>query len=251
MWHIKTDTDLYRDSAQIYVYPKAIINTDLRIFAGTDINNATEVVEGNYTVSIGAPLRVPISSGVLVLSDLINSTEFAHVTLWYQVVGEPYKWFERPFMGKKVGLYYATLVALPICAFISILLVFSGICCVPFSMTGCCLFTGLSSLAGFIIALIVVLIVILIALLSFLLLIIIPIVVGIPVGVLIGFPTLIIAALFFVSASIITLTCCIYFSCVAHGLRQRPKQKPYRLPVVEKKKIAKFNVSDVSTPVCS
>ena len=181
------------------------------------------------------------------MSDLINSTEFAHFTFGYQVVGEPYKWFERPFMGKKVGLYYATLVALPIAIFFALF----GICCVPFSMTGCCLFTGLCSLAGLIIALIVVLIVILIALLSFLLLVIIPIVVGIPIGVVIGFPTLIIAALFFVSASIITLTCCIYFSCVAHGLRQRPKQNPYRPPAVEKKKIAKFDVSDVSTPVCS
>lgn len=181
------------------------------------------------------------------MSDLINASDFTHVTFGYQVVGEPYKWFERPFIGKKVGLYHATLVSLSI----TIFLVLSGVCCVPFSMTGCCLFTGLCSLAGLIIALIVVLIVILIALLSFLLLIIIPIVVGIPIGVLIGFPTLIIAALFFISASIVTLTCCIYFSCVAHGLRQRPKQNPYRPPVVEKKKIAKFDVSDVSTPVCS
>jgi hypothetical protein len=205
------------------------------------------VVDGNYTVPIGAPLRVPISSGVLVLSDLINSTEFAHVTFGYQVVGEPYKWFERPFIGKKVGLYYTTLVAIPI----TILLVLSCIFCVPFSITGCGFFTGFLTLAGVTIALIVVLIVILIALLSFLLLIIIPIVVGIPIGVMIGFPTLIIVGLVFLSASIITLTCCIYFSCVAHGLRQRPKQKPYRMPVVEKKKIAKFDVSDVSTPVCS
>lgn len=192
---------------------------------------------------IGAPLRVPISSEALVLSDLINSTEFAQVKFGYQVVGEPYRWFELPFIGKNVGLYYSTLAAMSV----GILLVLSGIFCVPISMAGCCWVTGICWLLGIVLALIVVLI----AILGFLLLLIIPIFVGIPVGVLIGFPTLIIAVLLFISASILTLTCCVYFSCVAHGLRQKPKAKPYRAPPPAEKKIEKFDVSDVSTPVCS
>jgi len=37
------------------------------VFAGTDRRNATLVIESNSSAPIGAPVRVPISSGAIVV----------------------------------------------------------------------------------------------------------------------------------------------------------------------------------------
>lgn len=42
------------------------------VFAGTDRKNATLVVEANGSVPLGAPARVPISSGAIVVLQITS-----------------------------------------------------------------------------------------------------------------------------------------------------------------------------------
>jgi len=51
----------------IYIYLDTSSTANMFVFAGTDRRNATLVIESNGTAPLGAPLRVPISSGAIVV----------------------------------------------------------------------------------------------------------------------------------------------------------------------------------------
>lgn len=92
----------------------------MKVFSGTDRRNATAAIQGNATAVLGAPIRVPTSSGgaiVVVYTDapaVAGSVEFSH-----KVIGSNYKWFE--FVGTPIWVYYLFLVvcALALCLFIN------------------------------------------------------------------------------------------------------------------------------------
>jgi hypothetical protein len=82
------------------------------VFAGTDRRNATLIVEQNGTVPFGAPVRVPISSGAIVVLQAGNSKTTGSAQFSYKVVGTKYNWYEKAFMGKSNKVYILFLVSL-------------------------------------------------------------------------------------------------------------------------------------------
>jgi hypothetical protein len=46
-WTIKTDTNKYRDNAQLYIYLDSSSTASMWVFAGTDRRNASLVIESN------------------------------------------------------------------------------------------------------------------------------------------------------------------------------------------------------------
>lgn len=70
-WQITADTKKYA-SGQIYIYLDSSTAASMYVYQGNDRRNATLIVESNSSVPIGAPVRVPISSGAIVVLQ-INS----------------------------------------------------------------------------------------------------------------------------------------------------------------------------------
>ena len=88
------------------------------------------VVEVNGSIPIGAPARVPISSGAIVVLQVASGQTAGNATFSYKVVGVKYNWYELPFIGKKFWVYVLFLVALALAfAIVVCCPVFSIICC--------------------------------------------------------------------------------------------------------------------------
>jgi hypothetical protein len=100
------------------------------VFAGTDRRNASLVIEANSSVTLGAPARVPIGSGAIVVIQVKNGYTLGKAQFSYKVVGTKYNWYEQPFVGKKIVYYYLFLVALA--------LGFTIVICCPFCCLCCC-----------------------------------------------------------------------------------------------------------------
>ena len=93
-WTIKTDTNKYHDSAQLYIYLDSSSTASMWVFAGTDRRNASLVVENNGSVPIGAPVRVPIGSGAIVVIQATSGLSTVKAQFSYKVVGTKYNWYE-------------------------------------------------------------------------------------------------------------------------------------------------------------
>lgn len=65
-------------------------------------------------MAIGAPIRVPISSGAIIVAQATSGT--GSVAFSFKVVGIEYKWWQQPFIDLEVGWYYTFLVTLVIAA---------------------------------------------------------------------------------------------------------------------------------------
>lgn len=68
---------------------------------------------------IGAPVRVPISSGAIIVSQATANKGASKFS--FKVVGTEYTWYEKPFIGMHFIAYYFFLAALIIAA-LSVLL---------------------------------------------------------------------------------------------------------------------------------
>lgn len=110
---------------------------------------------------LGAPIRVPISSGAIIVEQVSAPARTGSTTFSFEVVGIPYPWYEKPFIGVPVGWYYVFGVAffpVAICVLfgdvitVSILLLLlfvlglvfgPGIAAIlaPLLLLGCCLVT--------------------------------------------------------------------------------------------------------------
>lgn len=66
-WYITADTKKWHDDSEILIYLDASSTASMYVYAGNDRRNATLIVETNGSVPIGAPARVPISSGAIVV----------------------------------------------------------------------------------------------------------------------------------------------------------------------------------------
>jgi hypothetical protein len=64
------------------------------VFAGTDRRNASLVIENNSSLPLGAPVRVPISSGAIVVIQASSGLSTAKAQFSYRVVGTKYNWYE-------------------------------------------------------------------------------------------------------------------------------------------------------------
>ena len=65
-------------------------------------------------MSVGAPVRVPISSGAIIVAQASSGTGTAKFS--FKVVGVEYTWYEKPFVGVNVVWYYMYLITLVIAA---------------------------------------------------------------------------------------------------------------------------------------
>jgi len=66
-WYVNPEKDEWTDDSHIWIYPEAFTNTKLYIYQGNDRRNATKVTEDNSNVVVGAPIRVPVGNGAIVV----------------------------------------------------------------------------------------------------------------------------------------------------------------------------------------
>lgn len=71
-WVIKAKENTFKDESMIYIYLDSSTTANMFVYAGTDRRNVTLIIEGNSSAPIGAPIRVPISSGAIVLLQVAN-----------------------------------------------------------------------------------------------------------------------------------------------------------------------------------
>jgi hypothetical protein len=100
------------------------------VYAGNDRRNATLIVETNGSVPIGAPARVPISSGAIVVLQINSGSTSGNAVFSYKVSGVKYNWYEAPFIGKAYWVYILFLIALA--------LGFAIVVCCPVFCICCC-----------------------------------------------------------------------------------------------------------------
>lgn len=95
------ESDKWKDGSMLEIYLDEAITAEMYVYAGTDRRNVTTVVQANDTVTIGAPVRVPVAFGgaivVLQVDRTKNSAGSAGFS--YQVDGIPYSWYEMYFVG--------------------------------------------------------------------------------------------------------------------------------------------------------
>ena len=102
------------------------------VFAGTDRRNASLIVEQNASLSLGAPVRVPITSGAIVVLQVANGQTTGSAQFSYKVVGTKYNWYEKAFLNKSKKVYRLFLVSLWV-AFLIVI-------CVPLSLLAVCIY---------------------------------------------------------------------------------------------------------------
>lgn len=66
-WQISAQPDTFRDTATLNIWVTLLNKADLYIYSGPDRHNATAVIEQNKTAAIGAPYRVSVTAGAIVV----------------------------------------------------------------------------------------------------------------------------------------------------------------------------------------
>ncbi len=67
LWYIKADTARYKPGSQIHIYLTTSVTANMYVYSGNNRANASMIIEANGTVVAGAPIRVPISEGAIVV----------------------------------------------------------------------------------------------------------------------------------------------------------------------------------------
>jgi hypothetical protein len=66
-WQIQAQPDTFRDTAMINIWVTSLSKANLYIYSGPDRHNATAVIELNQTTAIGAPYKVSVTAGAIVV----------------------------------------------------------------------------------------------------------------------------------------------------------------------------------------
>jgi hypothetical protein len=67
-YQINADSpNLWRDDSEIFIYLEASSTANMYVYSGTDRRNSTLVVESNSNVPVGAPIRISITDGAIVV----------------------------------------------------------------------------------------------------------------------------------------------------------------------------------------
>ena len=88
-YYITVDpSDNWRDNSYIYIYLNTATTATMNVYAGTDRRNATMVIQTNTTLTLGAPVRVKITDGAIVVLKVIGPKSSAgSASFSYKVVG--------------------------------------------------------------------------------------------------------------------------------------------------------------------
>jgi hypothetical protein len=66
-WIINAQPNTFHDTSEIYIYLNTSTTSTMTVYSGKDRRNVTTVVEANGTIPIGAPVRVSINKGAIVV----------------------------------------------------------------------------------------------------------------------------------------------------------------------------------------
>ena len=66
-WIVNGDKSLFKDSSEIMIQVNLINSAKMYLFRGNDRHNASLVIEGNSSASIGAPYKIPIKDGAIIV----------------------------------------------------------------------------------------------------------------------------------------------------------------------------------------
>jgi uncharacterized protein YfaQ (DUF2300 family) len=73
-YRISVPTLKYRTSSLISVWLEGTYFTNVYIYSGTNRTNLTTLIENNKTLSIGAPIGVPVDDGVVIIVQPLKTT---------------------------------------------------------------------------------------------------------------------------------------------------------------------------------
>jgi hypothetical protein len=126
-WEIKPEEDTWYTSSEIFIYPELTTQTSMYVYQGTDRRNLTTVINSDAVAPIGAPIRVPVNNGAVIVlrssnTNLVNAGKFS-----YEVKGRYYNWIEKPFIGLHVSAYYITISLI----FIALIMFVTCLCAIP------------------------------------------------------------------------------------------------------------------------
>jgi hypothetical protein len=94
-WVVTGEAGDYLPGAEIVVSLDSQQSALMKIFTGTGRYNVSTTVQGNQTVPSGAPIRVPIENGLIVVLYTSPTATKGSATFSYHVEGTGYKWFEQ------------------------------------------------------------------------------------------------------------------------------------------------------------
>ena len=124
---INAESDKYKDDAQIYITLDAAANANMYVYQGNERRNYTKLIESNSNAPTGAPIRVPISEGAIVVLQTANiNSATSSATFSYRVEGTEYNWYEKPFIGDNQKYYIWFQIAMMIAISIVVLTILSG-----------------------------------------------------------------------------------------------------------------------------
>ena len=96
----------FKTSASIHLHVLTVDTaiTDLYMYRGNDRSNLTTLIEANSNPAVGASIWSPVDDGIVLL---VGTTDVTTVQLSYMADGDTYPWWEQPWLGKPLWVYYA------------------------------------------------------------------------------------------------------------------------------------------------
>jgi hypothetical protein len=121
-WIISVEDFKYRDDATLEIAVEDLFQANLYIYEGSSRHNATQFIEGNLTATIGAPYRLSVTSKAIVVLQTKTKAGSGSGSFTYRVVGKSYPFWEKPFLGREVYLWYISLALIVVLPFFFVFL---------------------------------------------------------------------------------------------------------------------------------
>jgi hypothetical protein len=104
-YKFRVDEYQFKTSASIHLNILSVDTaiTDLYMYRGNDRSNLTTLIEANSNPAIGASIWSPVDDGIVLL---VRTTDVTAVQLSYKADGDTYPWWEQPWLGKPLWVYY-------------------------------------------------------------------------------------------------------------------------------------------------
>lgn len=127
-YQVPVEPDKWKDGSVLEIFLDAETTAEMYVYAGTDRRNVTTVVDSNQTLTLGAPVRIPVSYGgaIVVLQVDRTANSAGNAGFSYQIDGLPYSWYEMYFVGYHYLLFWVFRVVFGILLLVTVVLVLAA-----------------------------------------------------------------------------------------------------------------------------
>ena len=119
------------DQSRLNLTVNNVTNARLYAFGGSDRANSTNLKESGDSLVAGDQVSTSISNNLVIVMQRTLKTIGASIDLTIEVIGEPYPWYEQPFIGKDESVQTWAIVG-AVAVGVVILICISG------CIYGCC-----------------------------------------------------------------------------------------------------------------